>query len=102
VVLRGDPRILNAFITSYGAFSHITGSSGSVPIIGFGHFYVTGYVSNGGGFSPPTNCNMDAVPGNDPGVIVGRFIRYIDKLGGTGTQPCDPNSINACVIVMTK
>jgi Putative Flp pilus-assembly TadE/G-like len=98
----GDPRILNAFLTTYGAFSHITGSSGSVPVIGFGHFYVTGYVSNGGGFSPPTNCNMDPVPGNDPGVIVGRFIRYVDRLGGTGTQPCDPNSINSCVIVMTK
>jgi len=98
----GDPRILNAFITSYGAFSHITGSSGSVPVIGFGHFYVTGWTASGGGFAPPTNCNMDPVPGNDPGVIVGRFIRYIDKLGGFGTQPCDPNSINSCVIVMTK
>jgi Flp pilus assembly protein TadG len=98
----GDPRILNAYITTYGAFSHVNGTSGSVPIIGFGHFYVTGYIGNGGGFDPPTNCGNDAVPNNDPGLIVGHFIRYIDKLGGTGTDPCDPNSINACVIVMTK
>ena len=98
----GDPRILNAYITTYGAFSHVNGTSGSVPIIGFGHFYVTGYTGNGGGFDPPTNCNNDPVPNNDSGLIVGRFIRYIDKLGGTGTAPCDPNSVNACVIVMTK
>ena len=26
----------------------------------------------------------------------------IDTLGGDGSLPCDPNSINACVIVMTK
>jgi hypothetical protein len=98
----GDPRILNAFITTYGAFSHVNGTSGSVPIIGFGHFYVTGYTGNGAGFDPPRNCNMDPVPNNDTGLIVGHFIRYIDKLGGTGTAPCDPNSINACVIVMNK
>jgi hypothetical protein len=98
----GDPRVLDAFITTYGAFSHVNGTSGSVLIITFGHFYVTGYTSNGGGFQPPTNCGMDAVPNNDPGVIVGHFIRYTDYSGGTGTQPCDPNSISACTIVMTK
>jgi hypothetical protein len=98
----GDPRVLDAFITTYGAFSHVNGTSGSVPIIGFGHFYVTGYTGQGGGFDPPTNCNMDPVPNNDSGLIVGHFIRYLDKAGGTGTSPCDPSSINACVIVMTK
>ena len=98
----GDPRVLDAYITTYGAFSHVNGTSGSVPIIGFGHFYVTGYTGNGGGFDPPTNCNMDPVPNNDSGLIVGHFIRYLDKSGGTGTVACNPNSINACVIVMTK
>jgi putative Flp pilus-assembly TadE/G-like protein len=98
----GDPRVLDTYITTYGAFSHVNGTSGSVPIIGFGHFYVTGYIGNGGGFDPPTNCKMDPVPNNDSGLIVGHFIRYVDTVGGTGTQPCVPNSINACVIVMTK
>ena len=99
----GDRRILNAFLTTYGAFSHVNGTSGSVPVIGFGHFYVTGWFGQGGGFNNPCQGNGDdPVPNNDTGLIVGHFIRYIDTLGGTGTQPCDPNSINACVIVMTK
>jgi hypothetical protein len=108
----GDPRILNAYITTYGAFSHVTGTSGSVPVVGFGHFYVTGYTGQGGGFDnpcypgPPSNYSGlwpdDPVPNNDPGLIVGRFIYYVDTVGGDGTQPCDPASIFACVAVMTK
>ena len=99
----GDPRVLNAFLTTYGAFSHVNGTSGSVPVTGFGHFYVTGYTGNGGGFKPPCQGVVDSpVPNNDSGLIVGHFIRYIDTLGGDGSLPCDPNSINACVIVMTK
>jgi hypothetical protein len=108
----GDPRVLNAYLTTYGAFSHVNGTSGSVPVTGFGHFYVTGYTGNGGGFNnpcypgPPANYNGphpdDRVPNDDTGLIVGHFIFYLDKVGGDGTAPCDPNSINACVIVMTK
>jgi hypothetical protein len=108
----GDPRILDAYITTYGAFSHVNGTSGSVPVISFGHFYVTGYTAQGGGFnnpcqaSPPSNYGGthpdDPVPNNDSGVIVGRFIYYVDRLGCDGTVTCNPSSINACVIVMTK
>jgi hypothetical protein len=108
----GDPRILNAYITTYGAFSHVNGTSGSVPVIAFGHFYVTGYTGQGGGFnnpcqsSPPSNYGGlhpdDPVPNDDPGLIVGRFIYYVDRLGGDGTVTCNPSIINACVIVMTK
>jgi hypothetical protein len=109
---QGDPRILNAYLTTYGAFSHVNGTSGSVPVIGFGHFYVTGYTGQGAGFNnpcqatPPTNYTGphpdNAVPNDDSGLIVGHFIYYLDKVGGDGSAPCDPNSINACVIVMTK
>jgi hypothetical protein len=110
----GDPRILNAYITTYGAFSHVNGTSGSVPIVGFGHFYVTGYTGQGGGFDnpcypgPPANYNNpanypdDRVPNDDPGLIVGRFIYYVDTVGGDGQTICDPSSIFACVAVMTK
>jgi Putative Flp pilus-assembly TadE/G-like len=99
----GDPRVLNAYLTTYGAFSHVNGTSGSVPVTGFGHFYVTGYTGSGGGFNPPCQGNGDAVvPGGDTGLIVGHFIRFIDTLGGDGSLPCNPSSINACVIVMTK
>lgn len=99
----GDRRILNAYLTTYGAFSHVNGTSGSVPVVGFGHFYVTGWTGQGGGFNNPCQGNGDdPVPNNDSGLIVGHFIRYVDTLGGDGTLACDPNSINACVIVMTK
>jgi hypothetical protein len=101
----GDRRILNAYLTTYGAFSHVNGTSGSVPVIGFGHFYVTGWTGQGNGFDNPCEGAVngdDPVPNNDPGLIVGHFIRYIDTVGGDGTEPCDPNSINACVIVMTN
>jgi hypothetical protein len=99
----GDSRILNAYLTTYGAFSHVNGTSGSVPVTGFGHFYVTGWTGQGGGFNNPCQGNGDdPVPNNDSGLIVGHFIRYVDRLGGDGTVTCDPNSINACVIVMTK
>jgi hypothetical protein len=99
----GDPRVLNAYLTTFGAFSHVNGTSGSVPVTGFGHFYVTGYTGNGGGFTPPCQGNGDdPVPNNDDGLIIGHFIRYVDTVGGDGSLPCDPTSINACVIVMTK
>lgn len=99
----GDRRILDAYLTTYGAFSHVNGTSGSVPVTGFGHFYVTGWTGQGGGFDNPCQGNGDdPVPNNDSGLIVGHFIFYLNKLGGDGTAPCDPSSINACVIVMTK
>ena len=99
----GDRRVLDAYLTTYGAFSHVNGTSGSVPVTGFGHFYVTGWYGQGGGFDNPCQGNGDdPVPNNDSGLIVGHFIFYLNKLGGDGTAPCDPNSINACVIVMTK
>jgi Putative Flp pilus-assembly TadE/G-like len=102
----GDRRILNAFLTTYGAFSHVNGNSGSVPVTGFGHFYVTGWTGQGNGFDNP--CERpgggdDPVPNNDKGLIVGHFIRYVDALGGDGTDLCtNPSGINACVLVMTK
>ena len=99
----GDRRVLDAYLTTYGAFSHVNGTSGSVPVTGFGHFYVTGWYGQGGGFDNPCQGHGDdPVPNNDTGLIVGHFIFYLNKLGGDGTLPCDPNSINACVIVMTK
>jgi hypothetical protein len=99
----GDRRVLDAYLTTYGAFSHVNGTSGSVPVTGFGHFYVTGWTGQGGGFDNPCQGRGDdPVPNNDSGLIVGHFIFYLNKLGGDGTAPCDPSSINACVIVMTK
>ena len=77
-----------------------------------GHFYVTGYTGQGGGFKNPCEAASpsnyaglypdDPVPNGDSGLIVGHFIRFVDSVGGDGSVACDPNSINACVIVMTR
>lgn len=99
----GDRRILDAYLTSYGAFSHVNGTSASVPVIGFGHFYVTGWT--GQGLKNPCQTDGDdPVPNDDAGLIVGHFIRYVGKIGGNGTAQCSSviTDIDACVIVMTK
>jgi len=94
-----DPRIVQLFITPYGAFN----GSGSftVPIIRFATFYVTGWGGSGGGFPNPCQGN-----GDDPaadGTIVGHFIKYIDVLGSsTGTQTCNLSDVDPCVPVMVR
>jgi hypothetical protein len=90
---RGDPRIVQVFLTPFGAF---TGSGGTtVPVTGFATFYVTGW-NNGG-------CQGQ---GDDPagqGEIVGHFFKYIDTLGGGGgDEVCDFNAFGTCVAVFTR
>ena len=90
---RGDPRIVQVFLTPFGAFS---GSGGTtVPVTGFATFYVTGW-HNGG-------CQG---LGDDPagqGEVVGHFIKYIDLLGeGGGEEVCDFNAFGSCVAVFTR
>ncbi len=90
---RADPRIVQVFLTPFGAF---TGSGGTtVPVTGFATFYVTGW-HNGG-------CQG---LGDDPagqGEIVGHFIKYIDILGdGGGDEVCDFNAFGSCVAVFTR
>jgi Flp pilus assembly protein TadG len=95
----GDTRIVQLFITPYGAFD----GSGSftVPIVRFATFYVTGWGGSGGGF--PNPCQGQ---GDDPaadGTIVGHFIKYIDTLAtSSGTQVCDLSAIDPCTPVMVE
>jgi hypothetical protein len=90
----GDPRIVQVFLTPFGAFS---GSGGTtVPVTGFATFYVTGW-HNGG-------CQGS---GDDPagqGEIVGHFIKYVDTLnnGDAGEEMCDENALGSCVAVFTR
>ena len=66
---------------------------------------MTGWTSQGQGFDNPCQGQGDdPVPGNNPGYIVGHFIKYIQNLnnGNGGTQPCDLNSFGACVAVLTE
>ncbi len=91
---RGDPRIVQVFLTPFGAF---TGAGGTtVPVTGFASFYVTGW--DGGG------CQGD---GDDPagqGEIVGHFIKYVKTLndGSAGDEVCDESAFGSCVAVITR
>jgi Putative Flp pilus-assembly TadE/G-like len=98
----GDPRIMQVFLTPFGAFSG-SGST-TVPVTGFATFYVTGWTASGGGFANPCQGNGDdPVPNNDAGYVVGHFIKYIQTLNtGGGTTACDVNALGACVAAMTR
>jgi hypothetical protein len=99
----GDPRIIQVFLTPFGSFSG-SGST-TVPVINFATFYLTGWTGQGSGFNNPCQGNGDdPVPGNDAGIIVGHFIKYIDSLntGGGGPDLCDFNAFGNCVAVLTK
>ena len=98
-----DPRLLHVFTTPFGAFSG-SGST-TVPVTGFGTFYITGWTGQGGNFGNPCQGNGDdPVPGNDPGLIVGHFVKYIQTInsGGGGTAACDSSAFDSCVAVMTR
>jgi hypothetical protein len=102
VLAANDPRIIEVFLTPFGSFNG-SGST-TVPVTDFATFYVTGWTGQGGGFNNPCQGQGDdPVPNNDPGVIVGHFIKYIQSPGtGGGTTACDPNAFGSCVAVMTR
>jgi hypothetical protein len=102
-----DPRVVHVILTPYGQFSG-SGNDETVPVTGFATFYVTGYVGQGSGFSPPCAASAtdpdvdDPIPGNKPvGVVVGHFIEYRSTVnfGNTGT-PCGAG-LAPCVAVLT-
>jgi hypothetical protein len=100
---KDDPRIVQVYVTPYGSF----GGSGNttVPVTALGTFYVTGWTSQGGGFSNPCQGNGDdPVPGNQAGYIVGHFIKYVKTFndGSGGTEPCEFSEFGLCVAVLTE
>ena len=100
----GDRRIVPVFLVPFGSFDGSGG--GTVPVIDFAFFYVTGWTSNGSGFQNPCKDEGDQfVPGTegDSGSISGHFIKYVNpNVGGGGDEPCDFESIGGCVAVLTK
>ena len=79
------------FLTPFGSFDG-SGST-TVPVTDFATFYVTGWTGQGQGFNNPCQGNGDdPVPNNDPGVIVGHFIKYIQshRNGRRDRQPAIP------------
>jgi hypothetical protein len=99
----GDPRILQVFLTPFGAFSG-SGNDATVRVTDFATFYITGWTGSGSGFANPCEGNGDdPVPNGDRGTIVGHFIIYIDKLntgGGSGVT-CSFTALGTCVLVLT-
>jgi hypothetical protein len=97
-----DPRVIEQFLTPFGSFSG--NGSTTVPVTDFATFYVTGWTGQGQGFANPCEGNGDdPVPNNDPGYIVGHFIKYIQSTGGgSGTTACDPNAFGSCVATLTR
>lgn len=100
----GDRRVVPVFLVPFGSFDG--SGSGTVPVLDFSFFYVTGWTSNGNGFQNPCKDEGDQfAPGteNDSGAISGHFIKNVNpNVGGGGEQPCDFDSIGGCVAVLTK
>ena len=103
----GDRRIVSLFLVPFGSFD--SQGTGSLPVIDFAFFYITGYSGKGSGFTNP--CEDYApdpdvyAPGTkgDNGVISGYFISPTNpNLGGAGEEDCDVGTIGGCVAVMTK
>jgi Flp pilus assembly protein TadG len=95
----GDPRLIQVFLTPYGAFGG-TGST-TVPVTDFATFYVTGWTGPGRG-NPCQGQGDDPVPNNDAGLIVGHFVKYIQSLNpGTGSAPCDMDAFGSCIAELT-
>jgi Flp pilus assembly protein TadG len=95
----GDPRIVQVFLTPFGSFQ----SSGNTtyPVTGFATFYVTGWSSQGSGFTNPCQGD-DLPPDTNGGYIMGHFIEYLSTLPGSGTNPCTPGVFGTCIITMTE
>ena len=100
----GDKREVLVFRVPFGTFDGSGG--GTVPVIGFAWFYVTGWTSNGNGFQNPCEDEGDVFAfgtEDDAGSISGHFVIKVDSnTGGAGDEACDTTTIGGCVAVMTK
>jgi len=99
-----DPRVLDLFITQFGAF----GGSGqnTVAVTNFATFYVTGWRGNGNADKNP--CQDQAIayhddPVAETGTIVGHFFQYTGPIKGTpGSGTCDFSSFTPCMPALTQ
>lgn len=108
---KNDPRKLEVFLTPYNTFQG--SGNGTFPVVGFATFYVTGWSGNGQDDDPceaannpnPVPTNFDTpIPGNDGGVLAGRFITNVAHLqhGGKGTVGCVLTGLQTCIVQMTQ
>ena len=103
-IAAGDPRAIPMIITTYGAFSN--NGSGTVPVVNFGMFYVTGWDQGNSG-----PCQTTGQPYNEPfpgsgsssGDIWGHFTKYIGALpGSVGGGQCDFSAFAPCIPMLTE
>jgi hypothetical protein len=102
-VNKNDPRIINVFMTPYGAFEG-QGQDETVPITNFATFYITGWTGQPGFPNPCQGLESEEIIGDgDPAWIYGRFIKYVETLSGsTGSTPCDFADFGSCTYVLTE
>jgi hypothetical protein len=106
-----DPRRVGVFLVPFGTFD--TAGQGTMPVIDFAQFYVTGWHGKGRDANPCDGFNAhpdefwdDDAPGgsnkNNISEISGHFIQYVLPNTGETEGACDPTSLTPCVAVMTK
>jgi hypothetical protein len=100
----GDPRAIPMIVTTFGAFAN--NGSGSVPVVNFAMFYVTGWDEGNSGpcatTGPPANEPFPG-PGSSSGDIWGHFMKYVGALpGSTGGGTCDFSAFSPCIPVLSE
>ena len=100
----GDPRAIPMIVTTFGAFAN--NGSGSVPVVNFAMFYVTGWDEGNSGPCATTGAPANEAfpgPGSSSGDIWGHFMKYVGALPGSGGGgTCDFSAFSPCIPVLTQ
>jgi len=102
LIRTGGPRIAQLYIVPFGSFNNLSGASSTIPISGFGTFYVTGWAGSSAGSGDPCVGSGDDTAA--AGAIVGHFIKYVDPVnnGNAGSTPCSFTTFGSCVAVLIQ
>jgi hypothetical protein len=94
----GDPRVVVLIVTDFSAFYGNGG--GSVPVVTWGAFYITGWSRPNGNVA---TCNNEPVPSAavQKGDVWGHFITYVAS-GPASTKPCVVGALAPCVPSLVK
>jgi hypothetical protein len=99
-----DPRLIPLMITPFNSFGG--SGSGTVPVVDFGAFYVTGWQGNAGFTNPCQNPQSPAYLNDDSaqaGEVVGHFVSFAVPAGsGDGSAPCDTSGISLCIAQLVQ
>lgn len=100
--LANDPRLVQVFLTPFGAFDG-AGADDTVPVLTGAGFYVTGW-SGQGGDKNPCPVPPDDQPAGEGGYLVGHFVNYrkLTNNGEGSGEACDFDAVQICVPVLTR